>query len=525
MRNRSDVIAEIRATAETWDVLVIGGGATGLGTALDAASRGFRTLLLEQHDFGKGTSSRSTKLVHGGVRYLRQGDVSLVFEALKERGLMLQNAPHLVRNQSFVIPAYDWWEGPFYTVGLKVYDMMAGKLGLGPSRLISREETVELIPTIEKNGLKGGIIYHDGQFDDARMLISLAQTCEDHEGMVANYIKVTELVKEKGLVSGVLAVDQDTGEEFRIPAKAVVNATGVFADHILRMDDPEAVNMIRPSQGIHLVLDSKFLQGRHAIMVPQTSDGRVMFAVPWYNKVVIGTTDTLVDDTSLEPKALEEEIDFVLKTAGQYLANDPNREDVLSVFAGLRPLAASGDDEKSTKEISRHHKVLVSVSGLISVIGGKWTTYRKMAEDAVDYAVMVGELPERKCHTHHLPVHGYEGATGLTVNPLSVYGQDRSRIEDIGHKTFGADRYLSKSLGIEKAQVIWAVREEMARTLEDVLARRTRALFLDAKESLRMAPEAVKIMASELGQDPQWIQNQLDQYDQLARSFTIDTSN
>jgi len=522
MKKRSEVLDEIRTATEPWDILVIGGGATGLGTALDAASRGFRTLLLEQHDFGKGTSSRSTKLVHGGVRYLRQGDVSLVFEALKERGLMLQNAPHLVRNQSFVIPAYDWWEGPFYTVGLKVYDMMAGKLGLGPSRHISREETLELIPTIEKSGLKGGIIYHDGQFDDARMLISLAQTCEDHNGLVANYIKVTGLLKEKDLVSGVLAVDQESGEEFRISAKAVVNATGVFVDDILKMDDPEAGNMIRPSQGIHLVLNNKFLQAKHAIMVPQTSDGRVMFAVPWYDKVVVGTTDTLVDNISLEPKPLGEEINFVLQTAGQYLAIDPGLEDVLSVFAGLRPLAASGDDDKSTKEISRHHKVMVSVSGLISVIGGKWTTYRKMAEDAVDYAIMVGELPERKCHTHHLPVHGYEGATGLTANPLSVYGQDRSRIEDIGHKTFGTDRYLSESLGIEKAQVIWAVREEMARTLEDVLARRTRALFLDAKESLRIAPEAARLMVDELGRDPNWIQDQLDSYKRLASNYLID---
>jgi glycerol-3-phosphate dehydrogenase len=522
MRNRSDAIAEIRAANEPWDILVIGGGATGIGTALDSASRGFRTLLLEQHDFGKGTSSRSTKLVHGGVRYLRQGDVSLVFEALKERGLMLQNAPHLVRNQSFVIPAYDWWEGPFYTVGLKVYDMMAGKLGLGPSRLISREETIEFIPTIEKKGLKGGIIYHDGQFDDARMLISLGQTCEDHGGMVANYIKVTQLIKEKSLVSGVLAVDQESGEEFRISAKAVINATGVFADDILKMDDPDAGNMIRPSQGIHLVLDSKFLQGRHAIMVPQTSDGRVMFAVPWYDKVVVGTTDTLVDNTSLEPEPLEEEIDFVLKTAGQYLTTDPKRDDVLSVFAGLRPLAATSNEEKATREISRHHKVMVSVSGLISVIGGKWTTYRKMAEDAVAYAVMVGELLERKCLTHHLPVHGYEGATGLTANPLSVYGQDRSRIEDIGYKTFGDNRYLSKSLGIEKAQVIWAVREEMARTLEDVLARRTRALFLDAKESLRIAPEAAAIMATELNQDHDWIASQLDHYNQLVKSYIIE---
>ncbi len=522
MNNRKDVIGEIKAAQEPWEVLVIGGGATGMGTALDAAARGFRTLLLEQHDFGKGTSSRSTKLVHGGVRYLRQGDVSLVFEALRERGLLLQNAPHLVRNQSFVIPAYDWWEGPFYTVGLKVYDMMAGKLGLGPSRHISREETIECIPTIEREGLKGGIIYHDGQFDDARMLISLAQTCEEHGGVVANYMKVTRLIKEKGLVTGAVAVDRESGEEIQVAAKTVVNATGVFADDILEMDDPEARQMIRPSQGIHLVLDNEFLQGKHAIMVPQTSDGRVLFAVPWYDKVVVGTTDTLVHQISLEPEPLEEEIDFVLKTAGQYLVNDPRRDDVLSVFAGLRPLAASFGDEKSTKEISRHHKVMVSVSGLISVIGGKWTTYRKMAEDAVGYAIMVGDLPERECPTHQLPVHGYTRTSVPSVAPMSVYGEDRSKIEEISREYFEDDPYLSKSLGIKKAQVTWAVREEMARTLEDVMARRTRALFLDARESLRIAPSAAGLVADELGRDQHWIQGQLDSFRQMAKNYLMD---
>jgi glycerol-3-phosphate dehydrogenase len=521
MKKRSAVIEEIRTTDEPWDILIIGGGATGMGTALDAASRGFRTLLLEQNDFGKGTSSRSTKLVHGGVRYLKQGDVSLVFEALKERGLLFRNAPHLVMNQPFVIPAYDWWEGPFYTVGLKVYDMMAGKMGLGPSRHLTREETLALIPTIEKAGLKGGIIYHDGQFDDARMLISLAQTCEDHGGVTANYIRVTGLVKEKGLVSGVLATDQETGEEFRIKARSVVNATGVFADDILGMDDPQAEKMIRPSQGIHLVLEKHFLEGQHAIMVPQTTDGRVMFAVPWYNKVVVGTTDTLVDEVSLEPKPLEEEVDFVLHNAGEYLVHDLGREDVLSVFAGLRPLAFPGEVGKATKEISRHHKVMVSVSGLISVIGGKWTTYRKMAEDAVDYAIMTGGLPERKCRTHHLPVHGYMEAPETDPDPLSAYGMDGELIEDLSRKIFGDDPYLSETLGIKKAQVTWAAREEMAQTLEDVLARRTRALFLDARESLRIAPEAASIMAAELGQNQEWIQAQLDDFSRLAVSYLI----
>ena len=328
-----------RIKKSTWDIVIIGGGATGLGCAVDAASRGYKTLLLEQVDFSKGTSSRSTKLVHGGGRYLQQGDVSLVFEALKERGLMFKNVPHLVTNQSFIIPTYDWWGGPFYTVGLKVYDLMAGKLGLGPSKHISFEETVEAIPTVEKEGLKGGVIYQDGQFDDSRMAISLAQTCIDYGGTVFNYCKVIKLIKEGELISGVVAVDQESGEELTIQSKVVINATGVFADDIIQMDEPEKKDMITPSQGIHLVLNKEFLPNNYAIMVPHTSDGRVMFAVPWHNHVLVGTTDTLMDNHSIEPVALESEIDFVLETAGQYLVKRPTRKDVLSVFAGLRPLA------------------------------------------------------------------------------------------------------------------------------------------------------------------------------------------
>jgi glycerol-3-phosphate dehydrogenase len=516
--DREATLKEIRSATRPWDILVIGGGATGMGTALDAASRGYRTLLVEQHDFGKGTSSRSTKLVHGGVRYLRQGDVSLVFEALKERGLMMQNAPHLVRNQSFVIPVYDWWEGPFYTVGMKVYDIMAGRMGLGPSRHISREETIEALPNIETGGLKGGIIYHDGQFDDARMLVSMARTCRHYGAHVINYLKVTGLIRQDNLVSGVEARDEESGEELIIPAKVVINATGVFADDILRMDTPDASPMIRPSQGIHLVLDQTFLPGPHAIMVPSTSDGRVMFAVPWYNRVMLGTTDTLIDRATLEPRPLEKEIDFVLETAGQYLAGQPGREDVRSAFAGLRPLAAPETPGKATKEISRHHKIMVSVSGLVSVIGGKWTTYRKMAEDAVDYAIMVGGLPDQPCLTQSIRIHGYSGETRDYNSPMHVYGTERNEVEEMDLQV----EYLSESLQITKSQVIWAVRKEMARTLEDVLARRTRALFLDVRESLAMAPEAARLMATELGKGNEWIRDQLDQYGLLARRYLVD---
>lgn len=516
--NRKAVIKKIRKEKK-WDVVIIGGGSTGLGCAVDSASRGYKTLLLEQADFAKGTSSRSTKLVHGGVRYLQQGDISMVFEALHERGLMFKNAPHLVTNQSFIIPSYDFWGGPFYTVGLKVYDMMAGKLGLGPSKHLSFEETVEAIPTVEQDGLRGGVIYQDGQFDDARMAISLAQTAVDYGGTVLNYCKVTALLKENELVCGVKVVDEETGEEFTITAKVVINATGVFADEVIQMDEPGKPNMITPSQGIHLVLDKDFLPNKYAIMVPHTSDGRVMFAVPWHNHVVVGTTDTLIENYSLEPVALEPEVDFVLETAGQYLTKQPTRADVLSVFAGLRPLAKPEGEGKATKEISRGHKILISISGLITIIGGKWTTYRKMAEDTINKAVMLGGFPERNCITTHMPVHGFRMDIDPYKDPLSVYGIHKEDIIAIGEEEKHLGGLVSEKLGIRKSQVAWAVRKEMARTVEDVLARRTRALFLDARESIRIAPEVAMIMAKELNQDENWIVSQLAQFEKVATNY------
>ncbi len=518
MTDRRSISGKIRVSQ--WDILIIGGGATGLGCAVDAASRGYKTLLLEQHDFSKGTSSRSTKLVHGGVRYLQQGDVSLVFEALKERGLMFRNAPHLISNQSFIIPTYDWWGGPFYTVGLKVYDLMAGKLGLGPSMHLSREEVLKALPTISRDGLNGGVVYQDGQFDDSRMAISLAQTAADYGATVLNYCKVTSLIKEDGLVSGVTAVDMESGEKFTIQSKAVINATGVFADHIVRMDEPDKAEMITPSQGIHLILNKEFLPGEHAIMVPHTSDGRVMFAVPWLNHVLVGTTDTLIQDISEEPVALDSEIDFLLETAGKYLEHKPTRKDILSVFAGLRPLAKPQEGEKTaTKEISRGHKILISLSGLITIVGGKWTTYRKMAEETIEKAIMLGGLPERDCITGHLPIHGYQMSLELQEDPLAHYGLDKEKILKIAKNDKVWDGWLSEKLSIRKSQVAWAVRNEWARTIEDVLARRTRALFIDARESLRIAPEVAKLMAKELGKTRKWEEEQLRKYNELAENY------
>ncbi len=507
---------------EVWDIIVIGGGASGLGTALDAASRGFKTLLLEQNDFAKGTSSRSTKLVHGGVRYLQQGDISLVLEALRERGLMLQNAPHLVRNLSFIIPNYEWWGGPFYTIGLKMYDMMAGKLGLGPSKNLSFEETIKSIPTLVKDGLRGGVVYQDGQFDDARMAISLALTCADYGGTVLNYMEVKGLMKDKDdLIEGVVVRDIENDKKYRLKAKAVINATGVWADRVMQMDNPDAKDMIRPSQGVHLVLDKSFLQSSHAIMIPQTSDGRVLFAVPWYNRVIVGTTDTLVNHADLEPRALDEEIEFILETAGKYLNKVPTRKDVKSIFAGLRPLAAPQGDEKPTKEISRHHKVLISLSGLITLIGGKWTTYRKMGEDAVDKAILLAGLPERKSITENLMIHSYSVNSSLD-DPNSVYGSDLNSMEAIALESKKYKGLLSEDLQISKAQLIWAVREEMARTVEDFLARRTRALFLDARESIKICETVAQMMADELGYNSRWAKGQVKQYKELAKGYYLE---
>lgn len=519
--DRNTMLMHLKEVKE-WDVIVIGGGASGLGTALDAASRGFKTLLLEQNDFAKGTSSRSTKLVHGGVRYLQQGDISLVLEALRERGLMLQNAPHLVRNLSFIIPNYEWWGGPFYTIGLKVYDMMAGKLGLGPSKNLSLEETIKSIPTLVRDGLKGGVVYQDGQFDDARMAISLALTCVDYGGTALSYMEVSDLLKDDlGLINGVEVRDLENDKKYTLKSKSVINATGVWADRVMQMDDPNAKDMIRPSQGVHLVLDKSFLQSTHAIMIPETSDGRVLFAVPWHNRVIVGTTDTLVNDASLEPRALEEEIEFILTTAGLYLTKVPTRKDVKSIFAGLRPLAAPQGDEQSTKEISRHHKILISLSGLITITGGKWTTYRKMGEDAVDKALLLAGLPERKSITENLMIHSYSVNVSLE-DPNSVYGSDLPAMESLALENNKYEGSLSEELQISKAQLIWAIREEMARTVEDFLARRTRALFLDARESLAMCETVAQMMAEELNFDGDWIKNQVEEFTDLAKGYYLE---
>lgn len=517
--NRNEMISRIRHAQRPWDFVIIGGGATGLGCAIEAASRGYQTLLLEQDDFSKGTSSRSTKLIHGGVRYLQQGNVSLVLEALKERGLLRKNAPHLVHNLQFIVPSFDWWEGPFYGIGLKIYDMLAGKHGFGHSKFLSKEKTREYLPTVETEGLRGGVIYYDGQFDDARLAINMAQTAVDQSATVVNYMKVVGMIKENDLVSGVLAKDAETGEEFEIRANGVINATGVFTDSILKMDDQDAAGLIAPSQGVHLVLDSSFLPGKSAIMVPHTADGRVLFATPWHDKVIVGTTDTPVENIDLEPRPMEEEIEFLLSHAAKYLTKDPSASDVLSIFAGLRPLVSAKDSE-STAALSRDHTIYISRSGLVTITGGKWTTYRKMAEDTIDHAATVAHLPDSPSITKDLHIHGYHQRPEQYGN-LAIYGADAQAITDLLYQDSALKEQLHPNLSTIAGEVVWAVRKEMARTVEDFLSRRTRALLLDARASMEMAPAVARIMAEELQKSDTWIDAQVSGYLELARGYLI----
>ncbi|QXD16109.1 glycerol-3-phosphate dehydrogenase/oxidase [Rhodocaloribacter litoris] len=518
--NRDEMIKRIEENDDPWDMIIIGGGATGLGCAIEAASRGYRALLLEQHDFAKGTSSRSTKLVHGGVRYLRQGNIALVLEALRERGRLLKNAPHLVRHLPFVVPNYDWWEGPFYGIGLRLYDLLAGREGFGKSRNLSREETLRRLPTIEPEGLRGGVIYYDGQFDDARLAVNMAQTAVDLGGTVLNYLRVTGLVKEHDMVTGVTAEDVETERTYALRARVVINATGVFTDDIRRMDDPEAPPMIQPSQGVHLVLDRAFLPGETAIMVPETDDGRVLFAIPWHDRVVIGTTDTPVEAPSLEPRPLPEELDFLLTHAVRYLTKDPTPADVLSVFAGLRPLVHTGNDGTETAEISRDHTLHIARSGLVTITGGKWTTYRKMAEDTIDQAAVLAHLDERPCVTKTLHLHGWHVNTAA-FGPLAEYGADAPGVQMVLKERAGWDTPLHPRLPYRRGEVVWAARHEMARTVEDVLARRTRALLLDARASIEAAPTVAALLAETLGRDEAWQARQIADYETLARGYLM----
>jgi glycerol-3-phosphate dehydrogenase len=519
---RDAMISLMKNQQEEYDLIIIGGGATGIGIALESITRGYKTLLVEKSDFTKSTSSKSTKLVHGGVRYLAQGNIALVREACIERGRLLKNAPHLVKNQTFIIPTFGFFDEIKYTLGLTLYDMLAGKYSLGRSLHIPKQKVLQRITTLNPQKFTAGVVYHDGQFDDSRLAINVLQTAAALGAHIINYMPVSGLSKNvAGKVDGIYVTDLESSEKHHIKGQVIINATGVFADEILQMDTPGIKKIICPSQGIHIVLDKSFLPGTDAIMIPKTDDGRVLFAVPWHNRVVAGTTDTPLPVATLEPVALEEEIDFILTTTGRYLTKAPSRKDVLSVFAGLRPLAAPDGNNKKTREISRSHKIFVSKSGLFTMVGGKWTTFRRMAEDMLKKVESTKSWKTTRSKTRNLRLHGYMKNADVD-DPLYFYGTDRELILNLVNSETGLQGILSTKLGLRKAQVVWAVRNEMARTIEDVLSRRTRCLLLDAAESLRIAPEVAAIMAKELNRDDQWIQNEICDFKNVAANYILE---
>jgi glycerol-3-phosphate dehydrogenase len=520
--NRSSMLAQLDLPSKKWDICIIGGGATGLGAAIDAASRGYSTILFEQSDFAKGTSSRSTKLVHGGVRYLQQGNIKLVMDALKERGTLKSNAPHLVKNQSFIVPNYKWWEGPYYGLGLKVYDWMSGNLGLGPSQWLSKEEVLERAPTLDPTDLRGGVLYHDGQFDDARLAINMAQTAAEYGACLLNYCGVKGFCKTDGKITGVQVKDQLSGAAHEISCRAVINATGVFSDAVQQMDDAAKTKTIAPSQGIHIVLDAEFLPGKSAIMIPHTDDGRVLFAVPWHKKIIVGTTDTAVKAVQEEPVARQQETDFIIQHIGRYLTKDPGIGDVRSIFAGLRPLVKA--ESKKTAELSRDHVITIAASGLINILGGKWTTYRKMAEDVVNTAAVNSMLSSKACITENLPIHGSQ-ATDDYDNDYYYYGSDQPAIAALATADSSLDEKIHERLPYTKAAIAWAVQEEMCMTIDDALSRRTRALLLDARAAREAAPAVARMMAGWLQKDSQWEADQVTAFNKIAHHYIPQPTN
>ncbi len=514
---RDDILRELGGESQ-WDVLVIGGGATGLGAAVEAASRGYRTLLIEKSDFAKGTSSRSTKLAHGGVRYLEQFNLTLVLDALRERGHMLRNAPHLVHDLCFVVPAYSYLAIPYYGLGLKVYERMSGRLSLGSSELLSRKSTLERIPGIRAKGLCGGILYHDGQFDDARYAIALMRTLEDLGGAAINYVEATGLIERGGKIVGAKVRDREGDQAFELRARAVINACGAQAEHLLELEGRPHPAMLAVSQGTHLVLPRAFLPGAAATMIPKTDDGRVLFAIPWHGATMIGTTDEPVERASDEPRAMQSEKQFLLDHIARYFDRRPKPEEILSMWSGLRPLVRRNGAK--TSQLSRDHTILVSPAGLVTVTGGKWTTYRRMGQDAIDRACAVAGLPKAPSKTLEMKLHGWTDAPAANASEWErVYGSDLPALDAIAQQDPRLDALLHPRLPFRRREVVWAARKEMARTVEDVLARRTRALFLDARAAIEAAPEAASLLAVELGKSDAWRDEQVRSFTRTAQGY------
>jgi len=515
--NRGEMLERLKRHGSPWDIIVIGGGATGAGIAVDAAARGYSVALFEQSDFGKGTSSRSTKLVHGGVRYLRQGNVGLVREALRERAILRRNAPHLVADLPLLVPAYARWERAYYGAGLALYDLLGGRSEFGRSTVLSRNSALQQIPTLRDDDLRGGVLYHDGQFDDARLLINLVQTAAIRGAVTVNYARVEALSMSAGRVNGVVGRDAETGEELRVSGRVVINATGAFVDGIRRLAAEDIPPLVVPSQGTHLVLPRAFLPSSTALMIPAVGEGRVMFAIPWQGHTLVGTTDTGIPAAALEPRALPEEVDFLLSTYGRYLQTTPTRRDVRSVFTGIRPLVRRGE-ARITAAVSRDHTIEIHQTGLVTITGGKWTTYRRMAEEAVTRAAAAAGLSFRPSPTEDLAIHG---ASTAAASRFAAYGTDAGGLERLCSDDPDLAQPIDPELPTVGAEVVWAARHEMARTVEDVLARRSRALFLNAAAARRMSGAVAALLARELGRSDAWQQEQVREFHELAQGYMV----
>lgn len=502
--NRIQQISKLNSSEE-WDMLIIGGGATGAGAALDAASRGYKTLLIEQYDFAKGTSSKSTKLVHGGVRYLQQGNIKLVLEALRERGRLLKNAPNLTSIQAFIIPVYSWWEKFYYTIGLKLYDILAGSLSLGKTRMLSKKETIAQLPSIQSQKLAGGVLYFDGQFDDSNLCIEILGTAVQNGATVLNYAKAVGFIKEGEKIKGVKVMDTITQQLYNVNAKVVINATGAYTNEVMELDDKTNHDLVTPSQGIHFVVDAHLFKGNAAMMIPKTDDGRVLFAVPWHQKVIIGTTDTPIHKSVIEPLPLDEEIQFIMDHINRYGTEKITKDDVNAVYVGLRPLIKA--TAKNTARISREHALHISGSGLITITGGKWTTYRRMALHVVDNAAFSGKLPKRKCITENLAI--------------DLSSQKQKAIQEIITANPNYASLIHNNYAYTQAEVVYAVTHQMAAQVEDVLARRIRLLFLDARVAMQVAPNVASIMAATLGKDETWVKEQVESFNSLAHQYLL----
>jgi glycerol-3-phosphate dehydrogenase len=516
MIKRSDLLNKIKDTKQ-FDVVIIGGGAVGLGAGLDASSRELKTLVIEKYDFAKGTSSRSTKLLHGGVRYLAQLHFNLVKDSLREKERLYNNAPHLTKDCEFIIPCYKYFDMLFYRAGLFLYDVLAGFPKGHTSGFLSKAALIKKYPNIKQQGLVGGIVYHDGIFDDARLALSLSRSIIALKSFAINYCEAIDFIKENGKIVGVVVKDRLSGEEFTVSSSCVLNATGIFSDEIRNIDQPNSPAIVQQAQGVHIVVDKKHFNSAESLLIPKTDDGRVLFTVPWHGEVLVGTTDTKVEESKIEPVAFKEEINFIIGNINKYLEKPITEKDILSIYAGIRPLIKQ--DSSNTSAISREEKMVLSQSNLVSVIGGKWTSYRRMSEKVVDFLIANKLVKAGKSNTANLQLHGFLKREYVEIldDHIRQYGSDLKILKTLE----GNEEKIHPKMPFTKAQVLYALRYEQAQTVDDVLARRTRALFLNAKYAKEAAQTVAEIMAKELGKNQAWIKEQVAYFEDVAKNYIV----